>query len=697
MRLLSSFILILVAASPALAQADTARTSSLTTVVVTAERSPRSIASSVASVTRVAAAQLARTPRATLADVLRWAPGFTLVDLDGLGFDPQLMVRGFYGGGEAEYVAVLIDGRPVNQLQTGLVAWDVLPPLSSIEALEIVRGSASPLYGDAAIGGVINVITRSGTDAGARLRWDAGGGAFGTARASIDAAGVRGTERLALGAGLDRTEGYRDHSERTAGRARASFALASTADATLALTARSQWREFQEPGPLLESLMAERREGSDPIFRYDETTDRSHMLSLDGGHRLGARTRLGGSLAAEVRDVDATRTLALAPGFGDTKRRDLSNDRAAATLQLDVANSPLPGTDHLIIGAEAQLGWLESKYYRIASGTRDDYEAGTRQDGGLDTEWDGGRTTAALYAQYAVEVTDALRFAAGGRFDRIRDEFDPRQPSGLESTTATHSAFSPRVGVNVRYLSAGRGAGNVYATVSQSFKAPTLDQLYDLRNIPVPFPPFEVRTSNPDLDPQRGTSYEVGIYHDAGLTTSISGSLSLSVYQMDMRDELDIDLTSFSYVNIGRSRHRGVETGVNVSGSRGSVFANYSLQSVKARSGDNSGNYLKAIPQHSVSGGVTVNATSTLETSLLVSHVRDVFLDDANTVELPDYTRVDARATFRVLGVSLFAEARNLFDETYSSSGFLDPAGTGEAYLYPAAGRVFELGIRRGW
>ena len=48
--------------------------------------------------------------------------------------------------------------------------------------------------------------------------------------------------------------------------------------------------------------------------------------------------------------------------------------------------------------------------------------------------------------------------------------------------------------------------GNVYATVSRSFKAPTLDQLYDLRNVPVPFPPFKIHTSNPDLRPQHGVN-----------------------------------------------------------------------------------------------------------------------------------------------------------------------------------------------
>jgi outer membrane receptor protein involved in Fe transport len=47
--------------------------------------------------------------------------------------------------------------------------------------------------------------------------------------------------------------------------------------------------------------------------------------------------------------------------------------------------------------------------------------------------------------------------------------------------------------------------------------------------------------------------------------------------------------------------------------------------------------------------------------------------------------------------VTVFADVRNLLDAEYATSGFLDPAGSGEAYFYPAAGRFISLGIRRGW
>ena len=133
----------------------------LDTVLVTAERAPTALAAVSTAVTRISAERLARVPHATFADLLRLAPGLALVDFDGLGMDPQLMVRGFYGGGQAEYVVVLLDGRPLQLVHSGLVAWDALPPVGAIEAVEIARGSTSALYGDAAVGAVVNIITRS--------------------------------------------------------------------------------------------------------------------------------------------------------------------------------------------------------------------------------------------------------------------------------------------------------------------------------------------------------------------------------------------------------------------------------------------------------------------------------------------------------------------------------------------------------
>lgn len=349
------------------------------------------------------------------------------------------------------------------------------------------------------------------------------------------------------------------------------------------------------------------------------------------------------------------------------------------------------------MGAEGSYGSLESKYYPVAMGTESEYESSTGQRGPLDEHGESARTVGAVYGQYTLQPTPALRLSVGARFDEIRDSFDPRTP-GNESAEASHSAFSPRAGINLRYLESDHGSGNVYAVISRSFKAPTLDQLYDLRNIPVPFPPFQIKTSNPDLQPQSGTSIEAGVYQTAALTPGLTAGASISAYHMDMKDELDFSLAEFRYVNIGRSRHRGLETGLSLTGATASAFANYTLQVATARSGEASGNRLKAIPGQTLSGGITVHPHRRLETSLLATHVRDVYLDDANAVELPDWTRLDARASLRVAGVDLFLDVRNLLNRKYSTTGYLlQSEFSSDAYFYPAAGTVLELGVRGGW
>ncbi len=684
-------------AIPAALTAQRSDTTRLSAVVVTAERAPSALSSSVSAVTRVSGAELAKMPHVTLADVLRLAPGFNVIDFDGLGYDPQLMARGFYGGGEAEYVVVLVNGRPVNQLHTGVVAWDALPPVASIEAVEIVRGGGSSLYGDAAVAGVVNVITRGARPMQAQsIRFDAAGGSAGTFRAGADVAAPFMWKGASISAGLDRTDGYRKHAERTTGRARASAPLLEGVDSRLGLTLASSWRAFDEPGPLLDSLLAANRKSSDDLFRFDHTKDQTHSLILDGQRQSG-RTRFSATATGEYRAFDAVRTIALAPGYGDTKQRDATTARAGAGLQAEITDSPLPGRDRLIVGAEGSYGKLDTKYYNVLTDDRSAYRAASGARGALDTEGLSRRDAVAAYADYSVRPTSALRLSFGGRVDRLNDTFDPQLPAGGTNASTTHTAFSPKGGLNYQYQDGDGRAGNAYVSLSRSFKAPTLDQLYDQRRLPVPFPPYTITTSNTALQPQHGTSVEGGLYQEAALSPGGRLAASISGYQIAMRDELDFDVGQFKYVNIGKSRHRGLEASANVEGASASVFAAYTLQDATSRSGSNEGNRLKAIPRHTLNGGITVTPVASFDAALFATNVRGVFLDDANTVTLPNYTRVDLRFGVRAAGQSLFAELRNVLDARYSQTGFMDPAGTGALYFYPAAGRTISVGLRSGF
>lgn len=83
--------------------------------------------------------------------------------------------------------------------------------------------------------------------------------------------------------------------------------------------------------------------------------------------------------------------------------------------------------------------------------------------------------------------------------------------------------------------------------------------------------------------------------------------------------------------------------------------------------------------------------------SLVLAAARGIWLDAANTVKLPGYTRIDGRASYPLGGLRLSLEVFNLLDRAYSTTGFPDPAGTGAIYYYPAAGRTLQIALSIGW
>lgn len=697
-RLPAAVALCLAAVLPAGAQTatpvDSIRAYQLGEVVVTASRSRAPLVSSTASVSVLTGEELRQLPVRSVAEALERVPGFAILDVEGTGGDPQVTVRGFYGGGEAEYVVVLLNGRPLNGAEAGLVNWDLIP-LAAVERIEVVRGGASSLYGDAAVGGVINIITHSGLPHGFRGRLS--GGAHGRVEGSAALDTQVGGRVLSLFANARRADGFRENAEAASTSAGGTIDLVNGGGRTLRISALGHWRDRQEPGPVEGGALREGRLRSAPFYRFDAAEERLGRVALDAGAEFGSETRISGFVLGEIRGAETVRTLPLAPDFADTKARQLDGRRLLTSVQAEQGGLPLAG--RVVVGVDGALDWLDSEYRAVASGGPEAYESGSGEAGEIDARGAGRRISLGAFAALDLHPADAVGISLGGRLDWLRDRFVPRRPGDAQESEAEHLAFSPKLGVNVRWLRTAAQEGHLYANVGRSFKAPTPDQLFDQRSIPVPFPPYRVAFSNAELNPQYGRSAEAGLYHHAMLVPGIlQADVSLAAYQIDMRDELDFDLETFRYVNLGRSRHRGVEAGLRLRGPAGvGVFANYTLQSVTLRNGEYEGNRVKAIPEHFWSGGVSAGAPTGLAGSIVLSAARGIWLDDANTVELPGYTRLDGRASYPLGGLRLSLEVFNLLDRAYSTTGFPDPAGTGAIYYYPAAGRTLQIGLSTGW
>ncbi|WP_116643936.1 TonB-dependent receptor [Salinivibrio sp. HTSP] len=126
------------------------------TVVVTASRFAQSDASVLQSATILTRQDIARLQARSLVDVLRTVPSIEIAQSGGRGQIASIFMRGT----ESDHSLVLIDGVRMASSITGSVDFNQIP-VNSIERIEIIRGARATLYGSSAIGGVINIITKS--------------------------------------------------------------------------------------------------------------------------------------------------------------------------------------------------------------------------------------------------------------------------------------------------------------------------------------------------------------------------------------------------------------------------------------------------------------------------------------------------------------------------------------------------------
>lgn len=171
-------------------------------VVVTATRTPRKITETLSSITVIGPEQIAAAGQQTLGEVLQAAAGAELRTTGGPGQPATIFLR----GSNSNHVLVLVDGIRMDNVTSGATALESIP-LEQIERIEVLRGPASSLYGSDAIGGVVQIFTRSGTGT-PRVSASAGLGSYNTQSLSAGFGGKSHDTRFNLQAGQNQSDGF---------------------------------------------------------------------------------------------------------------------------------------------------------------------------------------------------------------------------------------------------------------------------------------------------------------------------------------------------------------------------------------------------------------------------------------------------------------------------------------------------------
>lgn len=438
--------LALALALPGVATAQNAPTE-LDDITVTATRTPISIENSVVPVQVIDRAQIDRSQATTLQDLLRGRAGLDFTNQGGIGKITSLFLRGT----NSNQVLVLVDGVRIGSATNGMATLQDLP-IDQIERVEIVRGPRSSLYGSEAIGGVIQIFTRTAgqglqqnlaiTAGSNNLRQVGAGFSNRGERGWISAQGgyqdtdginaCRGTA-AGWGAGCYADEPDRDGYRNTSINVRGGYALSET---------------LNLEGHVLNSASRNEYDGS--IFGGNEADNRQQVYGAKLAWLPSDSLRLTAQVGRNVDQADAY----FAANGSRTFASTFDTRRDTAAVQGDIV---LAEGQQLSVGAD----WQNEQ---ITSSTN--FDVRERDNTGVFAEYQG-------------------QFGAHSLQASVRN--DDNEQFGNHTTGSLGYGFAFGNGLR---LTASAGTG---------FKAPTFNDLY--------YPGF----SNPLLQPEESKSLNLGI------------------------------------------------------------------------------------------------------------------------------------------------------------------------------------------
>jgi len=563
-------------------------------IVVTATRTEKKTADAPGSVTVIRKEKMRQRDIETVDDTLADVPGIFVKRAKGLmDSTSSVRLRGFNGD---KYTLILIDGQPVNDAYTGGVEWGAMP-VDNIERIEVIRGASSALYGGNAMGGVINMITK--TPDKLELKATVGYGTHDTQRCRFSA-GNRFWEKLSLRVGYEQesTDGYEttpvvrsissgvgnvsggylmndkydeptrwvvgDKGENGAERrsidAKATFDFSDTG--TISFTAVSGRHEYDYSPPNSDmgtfgddSTYAIAGPGQSARFRPNDFISYTGISRNDTDIYTLAFKELFGPVQVNAQagtvQVDDQYTLESGSGSDDYYNSPGSLKITENEAWFTELRGDLPiGDFHLFtLGASYRTDKSDTNdydvpFYRSFSGRGDS----TFHSGGKDRVW-------AVFAQDEWCIAEPLTLYIGARYDswEVYDGASGVPGSATEYESNTESEFSPKVAAVWKAFSNTTLRGSV----GHAFRPPTLYELY--RTWTSWSTTYQ---SNPDLKPETVWAYELGVEQ---YLFNRKTRLSLTAYRNDIDDLIYYRTEGSTRIrtNAGKARTHGLELEVS--------------------------------------------------------------------------------------------------------------------------------------
>ncbi|NQT28378.1 MAG: TonB-dependent receptor [Candidatus Omnitrophica bacterium] len=621
-------------------------------ITVTASRVARGMLEVPSSVSIVSEIEIKASNAKSVPELLRNLEGIYMYDASGVGTSGRVNMRGFWGG-MSTHQLILIDGIPQNSSEDKLVDWNLIP-LDNIERIEVVRGPNSALYGDAAMSGVINIITKR-PSAIPETRISTSYGSFNTQNYKLSTSGFSKKLGYYLNLGTKSTNGFRKHSdyEDIHLNGKLDFLIDETQSLRFSLDYYDKERGAH-PWAINETQIENDRRQARPGTENDKNKTDKLNLGLTYQRDISDICQAEGTLYSRYKDGESFYT----SSGGSTYEQLKDEDIYGLLTKLNI-NPEIFGIEHsLTAGIDLERNDFDYEEYNAPNQIR-----GTiRKDCGAKREKIGP------YLQDEIKLFEPFKLIAGLRYDLIKFDYTD-YANESNSKKRDMSKITPKCGVVYNY----QKDSNIYANYAQAFRTPTLAQMFT----------YGGSSANPDLNPEEAENYEIGVHHQ--FNDILKANVSL--YWMELNNEIWYNYDDSQYKNYSETSHKGIETGLDFTIIEGlTSFANYTYTRAKNESGTYKGKYLTNIPIHKGSIGLRLETDFGLNINLNATRMGASYIDNSNSSKLSCYTVVDTRIGYEHKGSTFFLGIDNLLDKEYNSYGLSSKK------FNPAPGRTFTFG-----
>ena len=678
-------------------------------VTVSATRTSSRVLTTPLAISTIGAADLRSTSGFGLDEALSRVPGVIAQSRYGTS-DIRLMIRGFgargagdrSNSGTSRGVRVLLDGFPETE-PDGRTALDQLD-LAAAEGVEVIRSNASALWGTAA-GGVVNVITVP-TPSAPSLDVQPVFGGFGLARYAVRASTPVGAEGV-LWTNFTNTsfDGWREHSDarRALVNGGATGRVGTRTRLGVYFTAANNLMHV--PGPLTQAQVDADPDQANPTYvqRDERRFNRAGRLGVSVDHELTPTFGLASMLYVNPKYLQRSERNTF---------RDFTRYHVGGSVMARKSLATARTRSVVTVGVDEAYQDGAILFYTLSP---------TAGRGTTLTDNKGeGANNFGVFVQEELAVAERLTLQLGARYDAVAysyRSFLPNPP--VRSDRRDFSRVSPKLGVSWLV----NASQSVYANVGGGVEVPA-------GNETDPTPGAPPALLNPLLDAIRSTTYELGYKSAPTLTGGrrIALGYDVALYDVEVTNEIVPYNGGRYYLTAAKARRSGAELGLNATTTAGvfgtaaltfsrNRYRDYVVDSAVilpndptkvGRRADYSGNDVVGVPSTLVNAeiGAEVPGLRTVRVSAGVEHSGKYFADDANRVEVPSFTTLDLTAELREpvrigggLGVRGFVSVKNLTDNRYIGSAFLNPdlVGGAPAAFEPGMPRTVAVSVSLGW